>query len=124
MSHHVRIRHPAWGWARHLALPMLLCWTATAFALSNGSGIRRAYSWPMVVLSLGLLVLYVCAAIINYRFVLRVLGRGQCLDCQYELWPTIEAGHWECPECGRAISSSMAEQVMKLREVERHAEGR
>ena len=109
-----------------MALPMLLCWIATASAFNNGTPHTR--SWPMVgtliVLSLGLLAVYVWAAVANYRYVLRVLGRGLCLDCQYELWPTIEAGRWECPECGRAISSSMAERVMKLREVERHAEGR
>ncbi|MEM9914398.1 MAG: hypothetical protein AAF911_05510 [Planctomycetota bacterium] len=111
------IKHPLWAWVRHLALPMLLCWFATPIAF-NGVPVYGRSWWlaiALLAISVTLLGVYVYAAIANYRHVLKVLGRGRCLDCGYELWPTIQAGRWECPECGRPISQRMAERVFRLR---------
>ncbi|MEM1107313.1 MAG: hypothetical protein AAGH99_01330 [Planctomycetota bacterium] len=112
-----RIRHPAWSSARHLALPMLLCWIATPIGFNGVPIYGRLWirAWVMLVLSIGIFFVYVYAAILNYRHVKKVLARGQCLECGYELWPTIKALRWECPECGAKISNQMAERVFRLR---------
>ncbi|MBB6431284.1 hypothetical protein [Algisphaera agarilytica] len=113
------IRHPTWARARHLALPMLLCWLATPIAFNGVPIYGRSWVVASLLLAFSVvsLVIYVWAAVLNYRHVLSVLGRGRCLACGYELWPTIQAGRWDCPECGQKISSRMAERVYRLRSV-------
>lgn len=110
-----RVRHLGWSRIRYLAFPMLVSWVTTPIAFNSAAASSSPWwiAYAVLAVTLALTGVYLRGAVINYRHVSRVLGRGHCVACDYDLRGTIVGGGWECAECGRAVSSAMADRVRR-----------